>query len=67
MADVPPPHAPKTPYGMRNQPKQRRATATVDAILEAAARILVESGYATASTNRIVVAYACRDPTRRSI
>lgn len=38
---------------MRKQPKQRRATATVDAIVEAAARILVESGYASASTNRI--------------
>ena len=53
MTDVAPPQAPKTPYAMRKQPKQRRATATVDAILEAAARILVESGYATASTNRI--------------
>ena len=41
------------PYAMRKLPKQRRATLTVDAILEAAARILVETGYATASTNRI--------------
>lgn len=53
MTDFAPPQAPKTPYVMRKQPKQRRATATVDAILEAAARILVENGYATASTNRI--------------
>ena len=43
----------KTPYVMRKQPRQRRARVTVDAILEAAARILVESGYASASTNRI--------------
>ena len=41
------------PYAMRKLPKQRRAALTVDAILEAAARILVEAGYATASTNRI--------------
>lgn len=41
------------PYAMRKLPKQRRAALTVDAILEAAARILVETGYATASTNRI--------------
>ena len=41
------------PYAMRKLPKQRRAVLTVDAILEAAARILVETGYATASTNRI--------------
>ena len=40
-------------YAMRKQPRQRRAVVTVDAILEAAARILVETGYATASTNRI--------------
>ena len=47
------PTPPDIAYVMRKQPKQRRATATVDAIIEAAARILVESGYASASTNRI--------------
>ena len=43
----------KLPYAMRKQPRQQRAAATVNAILEAAARILVDTGYATASTNRI--------------
>ena len=43
----------QSPYAMRKLPKQRRAVLTVDAILEAAARVLVETGYATASTNRI--------------
>lgn len=38
---------------MRKQPRQRRSRVTVDAILEAAARVLVEDGYAAASTNRI--------------
>ena len=41
------------PYDMRRLPRQRRAIATVDAILEAAARILIDTGYASASTNRI--------------
>jgi len=40
-------------YTLRKHPKQRRAIATVTAILDAAARILIESGYAAASTNRI--------------
>ena len=40
-------------YSLRKQPKQRRSVATVTAILDAAARILTETGYATASTNRI--------------
>ena len=44
---------PKTAYSLRKHPKQRRAIATVTAILDAAARILIESGYAAASTNRI--------------
>ena len=43
----------KRPYAMRKLPKQRRAVATVEAILEAGARILVDTGYASASTNRI--------------
>ncbi len=40
-------------YSLRKHPKQQRSVATVTAILDAAARILTESGYATASTNRI--------------
>jgi AcrR family transcriptional regulator len=37
----------------RRQAKQRRSRATVDTILEAAARVLVKQGYAAASTNRV--------------
>lgn len=37
----------------RKQPLQRRAQATVDAILEAAAHILVREGYDGLSTNRV--------------
>lgn len=37
----------------RRKAKQERSRATVDAILEAAARVLVADGYAAASTNRI--------------
>ena len=37
----------------RKAPKQLRSLATVDAILDAAARVLVSQGYAHASTNRI--------------
>jgi len=37
----------------RKAPKQERAIATVEAILEATAQILVSDGYAHASTNRI--------------
>ncbi len=37
----------------RRQAKQERSRATVDAVLEAAARVLVADGYAAASTNRI--------------
>ena len=40
-------------YALRKRPKQSRSKATVTAILDAAARILTESGYAAASTNRI--------------
>lgn len=40
-------------YALRKRPKQGRSKATVAAILDAAARILTESGYAAASTNRI--------------
>ncbi len=37
----------------RKAPKQRRSKATVEAIIEATARVLVEEGYEKASTNRI--------------
>jgi AcrR family transcriptional regulator len=37
----------------RRTPKQERAQATVDAIVEAAARILVEDGWARLTTNRV--------------
>jgi len=37
----------------RKRPQQARSRATVAAILEAGARVLVEHGYARASTNRI--------------
>ena len=37
----------------RRRAKQERAHATLDAILEAAARVLVREGYAGATTNRI--------------
>ncbi|GAB5487537.1 MAG: TetR/AcrR family transcriptional regulator [Parasphingorhabdus sp.] len=43
----------KTLYSLRKTPSQGRSKATVDAILTAAARILISSGYAKASTNRI--------------
>lgn len=37
----------------RRTPKQERAQATVDAVVEASARILVEEGFARLSTNRL--------------
>ena len=37
----------------RKQPRQARSKATVDAILDAAARVLVEDGYDKLTTNRI--------------
>ncbi|MFK7915743.1 MAG: TetR/AcrR family transcriptional regulator [Pseudomonadales bacterium] len=40
-------------YRLRKQPRQARAKATVQAVLDASARILVEVGYAGANTNRI--------------
>lgn len=51
--DTTPPGSGQRSYSMRKQPTQGRALATVDAILEAAARILVDAGYAAASTNHI--------------
>ncbi len=43
----------KSLYSLRKIPKQARAKATVAAVLEAAARVLVEVGYAHANTNLI--------------
>jgi AcrR family transcriptional regulator len=40
----------------RRRPRQARAQATVDAIIQATARVLVEDGYDRASTNRIAQA-----------
>src|SRR5258708_25721914 len=40
----------------RKKPKQGRSQATVDAILVATARVLCETGYDRASTNRIALA-----------
>jgi AcrR family transcriptional regulator len=37
----------------RRQAKQDRSLATVDAILETSARVLVDQGYAAASSNRL--------------
>lgn len=44
------------PYSLRKAPKQARAKATVEAVLDASARILVDVGYAGANTNRIAEA-----------
>ncbi len=43
----------KPPTKPRKQPQQSRSAQTVEAILTAAARILVRDGYADTSTNRI--------------
>lgn len=43
----------KPSYQLRKQPTQARAIATVEAVLEAAARILIEQDYSAASTNAI--------------
>jgi AcrR family transcriptional regulator len=48
--------ATRTRKPARRQAKQRRAHETVEAILEAAARILAREGYARANTNRIAQA-----------
>jgi AcrR family transcriptional regulator len=37
----------------RKRPKQERSSATVDAILDAAARVLVKQGFERATTNRV--------------
>tara|TARA_B100000315_G_scaffold260516_1_gene322528 strand:+ start:2434 stop:3123 length:690 start_codon:yes stop_codon:yes gene_type:complete len=43
----------KSRYQLKKQPRQARSKATVEAILEAATRILVSSGYSAATTNAI--------------
>ena len=47
------PKAQQTKYQLRRTPRQARARATVDAVLEAAAQVLVEVGYSKANTNHI--------------
>lgn len=44
---------PQSRYSLKKQPQQARAKATVEAIVTAAAQILVEQGYDQASTNHI--------------
>ncbi|MEM9622791.1 MAG: TetR/AcrR family transcriptional regulator [Pseudomonadota bacterium] len=46
-------HTEKQRYQLRKQPKQARARATVQAVLDAAAQILVTRSYSDASTNVI--------------
>lgn len=48
--------AAKTKTAARKAPSQARSQATVDAILDGTARVLVASGYDRASTNRIAAA-----------
>jgi len=43
----------RTPIAPRKAPRQARSQATFDAILDAAARILVERGYAATNTNLV--------------
>lgn len=43
----------RTEVSPRKQPRQARSRATVEAILEATARVLVADGYEAATTNRI--------------
>lgn len=40
-------------YSIKKQPRQARSRATFDAIIQASAWVLVEEGYAAATTNRI--------------
>ncbi|MGH3557152.1 MAG: TetR/AcrR family transcriptional regulator [Mycobacterium sp.] len=48
--------APPDRYRVRKQPKQRRAEQTRQRILDAAARVFAEHGYASGTTNRIAEA-----------
>ncbi len=50
------PRAERPRAAARKTPRQERAVATVDAILEATARILAKDGWAKATTNRIAEA-----------
>lgn len=47
---------PPSPPGPRKRPVQSRSQATVDAILDGAARILVRDGYGAFTTNRVAAA-----------
>ncbi|MEZ4442363.1 MAG: TetR/AcrR family transcriptional regulator [Polyangiaceae bacterium] len=47
------PRAPRSPLAPRKRPRQARARATVEAILEATARILVRRGWAGTTTNHV--------------
>lgn len=47
------PRKAKSRFRPRKKPSQRRAVATVDAILEATARVLVARGYAGLTTNHV--------------
>lgn len=47
------PTRPRPSVRPRKKPVQKRSHVTVDAIIEAAARIFVKEGYASATTNRI--------------
>src|SRR3954447_10769421 len=48
--------APKLRTVPRKSPRQDRSRATVDAILEAAARVLVKQGFERTTTNRVAEA-----------
>lgn len=55
-----PPTSPAKPHGaLRKQPQQARAARTIDAILEATARILAEEGEAAFTTNRVAERAGC--------
>lgn len=45
--------APEALYSLRKEPRQARAKATVEAVLEAAAQLLIGQGYDRSSTNQI--------------
>ena len=45
--------ADRSMYFMRKTPSQSRSMATVNAILAAAAQVLIEVGYGNANTNKI--------------
>lgn len=48
--------SPRPRTAPRKKPRQERSAATVDAILDATARVLCRTGYDRASTNRIAIA-----------